>query len=173
MHYRVKIALERKYPVWFRWFWNNLYCMLQLANYSTFPWETWEFRFNLDTQLPPAFESIKLKSMRRIIGYKYFYICAFLCYHFLRPQTVTQYSLYSVYLHGLTLNSPKSYFSILCAKINPQQSYYERNIRIYKHLTLMKYLQRIFLVKIMTLTRERMPSLFSVSELTNQIVGHI
>lgn len=132
--------------------------MLQLANHSVFPWETWEFIFNLKTQLPKAFKSIKQKSMRRRVRYKYFlHFGAFLCYHLLQPLTVTQYFLYCVYFHHSTLNSSKSYFRILCAKINlwHLHSYYERTCMYLQTSNTYKVFAENILVKMMTLRGEK------------------
>lgn len=83
--------------------------------------------------------------------------CAFLCCRFLGPLTMTQCSLYSIYFHDLTLNSPRSSFRILCAKISPRhlQFLWKKHMCICKHLILIKCLQKIFLVKMMTLTSEK------------------
>ena len=58
--------------------------------------------------------------------------CAFLCYHFLGPLMVTQYS-YSLCISDLTLISPGHSYDILCAKIDSWHlhSYYKRSICVF------------------------------------------
>lgn len=70
---------------------------------------------------------------------------------------MSQYSLNSVYFHNLTLNSPKSSFRILCAKINPWHlhSYYERTCVYLQTSNTYKEFAENILVKIMTLRDEK------------------
>ena len=136
-----------------------------------FSWETWPFIFNINTRLPKAFESIKLKSMRRI-GYKYvLHFCAFLCYRFSGPRTVTQYSLHPVYFHDSTFNSARSSFRILCAKINPRHTVIvKETCGWHTSNTYKVFAESISGQGWWHWQGKRMPYLF-FSELTNQIVG--